>query len=614
MATLSTEEALRLIKEPKHTREIQQAKDKRIRHKLHTEAETDTAYASQSASQFFAWVSEILGNPSTFARFRQLCRPPYATNELVEGIFTSFEKIFESQNAFEKFDFKTAELEQDFAAYRKRIGDFNFWETQGMEAFKNSIDNILVVDLPSLKTDTNGDLIQDSQRPEPYYYLLDINRLIDIDNDKVIASDGQVGKEFFYFKTEYVIFRSPEGDNNLVYVFDDVYYRTFIVDESQVATLVSETAHGLGYCPARSFWTTPLNSSTNLRKRGPITNSLADLDWLLFFQVCERYAQLYLSFPIVAMYKSKCSNSSKADEQGRKCVNGFLEIEGSRFVGSDRVECPKCKQSGKLGPGHVIFIDPPKELGAGGDPDLMANPIKIIPTDTDSLAYVQKRIAEMKNEIRVNCVGRSTDTNDATAKNEMQVESGLESSEAVMIKAKRNFETIHLFGLDTIARLRYGADYLGGVLNYGDEFLQKSEGQEVEEYNAAVLAKAPTYELAERRIDINKARYRNDPSRIKRLEILANLEPFPDMTLLDLVGFQKSNPSLVDEIDIIIKSHLNEFVARFEREVAPITLFGSRIDFSKKIDLIKADLIKYATEYRAKVAIIPVPGPAPVLS
>lgn len=612
MAILSDAEALKLIKAPKHQKEIQEAKEKRARHKLHTQAETNVSALSQGASDFLSWVGAVLGNEATFARFKQLFRPPYATNELVESIFTSFEKIFESRNSFEKFEFTSPELEQDFAEYRKRLGDFTFWETQGQEAFKNSIDNIIIVDLPRAELGEDGEIMQDSERPEPYYYLLDIDRLIDIDNDKVISKDTSEGIDFYYFKTEYIIFSEPghASESKLIYVFDDESYRVFERIDNGEPRLISQFFHELTYCPARSFWTTPLNSRSNLLKRGPITNSLSDLDWLLFFQVAERYLQLYAPFPIYAMYRAKCTYSENVGGVKRSCVGGYLEVPGARAIGNDRIECPKCAQSGKVGPGHIIFIDPPKEVGGtGADPDLMSNPIKIIPAETDSLTYVKDRIAELKAEITVNCIGRSKDTNDATAKNEMQVESGFESSEAILLKAKRNFEIAHEFALSTVARLRYGTDYLGGVVNYGDEFLQKTEGEEMAEYKTAVDNKLPLYELTERRKDIYKARYRNDPKRQERLKVLEHLEPFPDLTIGELLSFKASNPELVSEIDLVIKMHLNEFINRFERERAPLTQFGSAIEFNRKIDLIREDLVAYANEYKTAI-LLAAPAPA----
>jgi hypothetical protein len=301
------------------------------------------------------------------------------------------------------------------------------------------------------------------------------------------------------------------------------------------------------------------------------------------------------------MYRKKC-DYKETTEGGikRSCVNGYLETPGARYIGTDRVACPKCASSGKVGPGQVIFIDPPADKG--DDPDLMSNPIKIIPAETTSLEYIQTRIEKLRAEITVNCIGRSKDTNDATAKNEMQVESGLESSEAILLKAKRNFEIIHGFALDTVARLRYGDQYLGGVVNYGDEFLQKTEQEEVAEYKSAVESKLPIYELTERRRDIYRARYRNDPARQERLNILEHLEPFPDLALTDLLNLRSSAPTLVSETDLIIKMHLNEFVNRFERERAPLALFGSAIEFKRKIDLIREDFVAYAQEYKQAIA------------
>jgi hypothetical protein len=442
---------------------------------------------------------------------------------------------------------------------------------------------------------------------------LDIDRIIDVDNVRLIGRDQATDKDFYYFKTEYLIFREviQEKDKELIFVYDDVSYRVFEKTGSSDPVLVSVFEHGLGFCPARSFWTTPLNSTSRFLKRGPITNSLSDLDWLLFFQIAERYLQLYAPFPIYAMYRDKCTHKVTGENGGiiKQCVGGYMQTPGQRYIGTDREVCPVCAEAGKVGPGHIIFISPPKEVGGtGADPDLMANPIKIIPAETQSLDYVRKTLSELKSEIRVNCVGRSIDTNDASAKNELQVESGFESSEAILIKTKRNFEIIQGFALDTVARLRYGDQYLGGVVNYGDQFLQKSEGQEMLEYKTAIENKMPVYDLKERRKDIYNARYRNDPTRKKRFEILENLEPFPDQTVGELVNLQKATPSLVNEDDLIIKMFFNSFIDRFERERASVTAFGSAIAFDKKIAAIREDLVKYAQEYKAKTA--PAPGSA----
>jgi hypothetical protein len=130
--------------------------------------------------------------------------------------------------------------------------------------------------------------------------------------------------------------------------------------------------------------------------------------------------------------------------------------------------------------------------------------------------------------------------------------------------------------------------------------LQRTEGQEMSDYKTAVENKMPVYDLKERRKDIYNARYRNDPTRKKRFEILENLEPFPDQTVGELVNLQKATPALVNNEDLVIKMFFNSFIDRFERERAPVTMFGSAIAFDKKIAGIREDLVKYAQEYIAK--------------
>lgn len=598
MAILSQAEAIQLIKEPKNIKELREAKRKRQRHNLHTEADVEISHLafSEKHTLFLNWVRDVLKSSDNFDRFQQLYRPPVPTNELVESIFSKFEKVFESHNAFEKFEFKNEKLEQDFIQYRHNIGDFQFWETQGFETFKTSIDNILVIDLPKS---------QRSDRPEPYYYVLDLDNVIDIKNTKVKGL-GKDGDTFYYFKTEYIIFK---GEGNLVYVFDDTAYRTFLKVDDQTITLAEdgEVLHKLGYCPARSFWTTPLNSSTTILKRGPVTNSLSDLDWLLFFTISERYLQLYAPFPIYAVYKSKCTYKDPFNAK-RICVDGLLETEGQRSL--NKTPCPQCANKVKTGPGNVIFIDPPK----GDDqPDLMSNPIKVIPAETTSLEFVQGAIEALRKQIVLNCVGRSQDPNNDQAQNEMQVADGQESKESVLLKVKRNFEIIHEFALETVAKLRYGSDFLAGTINYGDKFFGADESAEVTTYEQAVKSGLPEYELSLRRDAINNARYRNDPKALERLNILKNLMPFPDYSVEKLQSIRTQMPEAVDIKAISLKLNFNNLIDRFERMNGNLLTFASALTFDKKINAIQDGLYllldnKVETDVAEDIVTDDVPG------
>jgi len=77
---------------------------------------------------------------------------------------------------------------------------------------------------------------------------------------------------------------------------------------------------------------------------------------------------------------------------------------------------------------------------------------------------------------------------------------------------------------------------------------------------------------------------------------------------------KRATPALVNNEDLIIKIFFNSFIDRFERERAPITMFGSAITFDKKIAGIREDLVKYAQEYQTKnVAQVTTPAAPPTI-
>lgn len=609
MASLSREQAIQLIKQPKNGREIYRAKLKRDRHRLHTEPETecdDSFRWSRHHVRFLDWVRRILKSDDNYNRFRDLYRPPIATNELVESIFSQFEKVFESENKYEKFNFTDPDLNPDAENYRKRIGDFHFWETQGFEHMKDSIDDILIVDLPRPGEYNEEMADSEDNLPRPYYYFLDIEAVIDIENTRVKAIDYD-GNETYFFKTEYIAFRE---DENTICFFDDQFYRTFKSVNGEIV-FVSEVPHDLGYCPARSFWTTPLNNRSNILKRSPITNSVSVLDWLLFYSYAGQYLKLYAPFPIYAVYKGICTYKDPINKT--RCVDGFLMSDDwkGQYPEKSNPRCPKCTNKMKTGPGNILELRAPQE---NTDPDLLKNPVVVIPAEEVSVNIVNEEIKCLKDEIFKNCVGGGLEEENKQAKNEDQISASFESKTNVLLKIKKNFEVIHSFALDTVFRLRYGQQYISGVVDYGDVFFQKDEAEAMDEYVKAKAQQLPAFELSIRRDKINETRYRNNPDMIQRLEILKNLDPFPDDDIVSISVTLEQMPEIIDPIDLCIKTHFNRFIARFEREQASLLLFGASLPFDSKIKTIYMMLQAYATEYlnqrKTNIAAFPLTAPA----
>ena len=89
---------------------------------------------------------------------------------------------------------------------------------------KTSVNSILVVDLPTEQL---------TDKPEPYFYWLDIANVIDYE----LNPDGVT--------FEWLIFKQPDS---VIAVFDDTSIRTYKTDESysKLLGLLSEAPHGLG--------------------------------------------------------------------------------------------------------------------------------------------------------------------------------------------------------------------------------------------------------------------------------------------------------------------------------------------------------------------------------
>jgi len=95
---------------------------------------------------------------------------------------------------------------------------------------------------------------------------------------------------------------------------------------------------------------------------------------------------------------------------------------------------------------------------------------------------------------------------------------------------------------------------------------------------------------------ILETEYRNDPMQLRRMLILAELEPFRHLSRQEVS--ELFDKKLVSETDLRIKLNFPNFVRRFERENMNILDFGSEIDYQRKIDTIMAELKRYANEQK----------------
>ena len=563
-----------ILQKPTKRQLIQKAVNLQRRLRFHTETNVAVSDINQPASLFLDWVKSLLPKDK-YNIFLQLFRFPLSTPAVVEDVYRELERVFYSRNSSSSYQFTDSELSEDWAEYRKsNLNEPDIWKTTGWKKMQVSPNSILVVDLPQIQT---------SSRPEPYFYWLEIDAVIDY----------EISKDNVF---EWLIFKQPE---NRIAVFDNNSIRVFQLNEkNEIQSIISEAFHDLGYCPARFFWSSQLNEYSNDLKKNPITKELSNLDWYLFFALSKQHLDLYAPYPIYSAYEADCNFEN--NETGDYCDGGFLRNEKGEFkiMANGMVEkCPCCSEKRIAGPGSFLEVPVPNQSEGIAD---MRNPVQITTIDKDSLDYNVSECVRLKNEIIVSVVGSGGNVSEKEAINETQVAANFESKTSVLNALKTNFELAQKFVEDTVCKLRYGNAFISSSISWGTEFYVFTVAELYAKYKQAKENGASNSELDAISQQILEVEYRNNPLVLQRMLILKQLEPYPHKTLDEVLKlFEKS---LLNENLVKLKINFSTLVERFERENINIIEFASNKPMREKIDIINNKLLEYVSEIRTPAA------------
>ena len=206
----------------------------------------------------------------------------------------------------------------------------------------------------------------------------------------------------------------------------------------------------------------------------------------------------------------------------------------------------------------------------------------------------------MREEIITAVVGQDEIVTNRDAFNEQQVRANFESVTTVLNRVKKGFEAAQTWVDETICRLRYGRYFLSARIDYGTEFFLYSADELRARYKAAKDAGASESELDMLNNQILETEYRNDPVQLRRMRILAELEPFRHLSRQEVSELYSQN--IVSETDLRVKLNFPNFVRRFERENTNVLDFGAEIPYQRKIETILAELRRYANEQSPQAA------------
>lgn len=559
-----------ILQKPTKRQTIQKAVNMQRRLRFHTETNVAVSDINQPTTIFLGWVRQLLPKDK-FNIFLHLFKFPLLTPAVVEDVYRELERVFYSRNSSSSYQFTDSELAEDWSQYKKNnLNEPEVWKTTGWKRMQVSPNSILVVDLPQVQT---------SLRPEPYFYWLEIDAVIDYQTSKLDEN-----------QFEWLIFKQPE---HRIAVLDDTSIRVYQLNEkNEIQSLISEAKHDLGYCPARFFWSTQLNEKNKDLKKNPITKELSNLDWYLFFSISKQHLDLYAPYPIYSAYEADCNFEN--NETGDYCDGGFLRnAKGEYKILNDGTveKCPCCSEKRIAGPGSFLEVPIPNQSEGVAD---MRNPVQITTIDKDSLDYNVNECARLKNEIVISVVGSGGTVSEKEAINETQVTANFESKTSVLNALKTNFELAQKFVEDTVCKLRYGDAFISSSVNWGTEFYVFTVTELYSKYKQAKENGASNSELDAISQQILEVEYRNNPLVLQRMLILKQLEPYPHKTLDEVLKLYEKE--LLNENLVKLKINFSTLIEKFERENINIIEFASNKPMREKIDIINKKLLEYVTE------------------
>ena len=561
------------ISENKRADVLNRAKLHQARIKFHTVKRVTTfnsPYISIPLTQFLAMVENILPHDK-FVLFKALFRYPVKTNEITDVCFDKLSRIFDGRNPAFNYQFVNSAQRDDWERYRlEKLNEPDVWATKGWEFFKSEINSVLIVDVAREQT---------TELPEPYFYWLPIDAVI------TYKADPTTGV------MDYIVFRRKDE----IVVLDDETYRVW--DDPKHTGRINgmpkvEAPHDLGYCPARFFWNEPISLEDPDVKASPLSAELESLDWFVFFHISKRQLDLMGAYPILSGYEQSCDFTNA--ENGDYCDGGFLRDKEGRYrldMAGLLLRCPKCGNKRIIGAGS--FVEIPVPNAEENQPDLR-NPVQILKVDRDSLDYNVEEQKRLREEIITAVVGQDEIITNRDAFNEQQVRANFESVTTVLNRVKKGFEAAQQWVDETICRLRYGKYFLMAQIDYGTEFYLYSPDELRERYKAAKEAGVSESELDVMSNQILETEYRNDPMQLRRMRLLAELEPYRHLSRQEVAELYEKN--LVSDVDLRIKLNFPNFVRRFERENTNILDFGIEIPYTRKIEIITDQFRQYAKE------------------
>jgi hypothetical protein len=457
--------------------------------------------------------------PEKYQKVLQYFSYPLAIVSISDDILEDLNRVFNGRNANFNIQYPNKRAEAQAQELLYMLNTRKYIEKVGRRAFECKPQTIIVVDKDAMGV--------------PYYVTVEL--------DKLMSYELTPCKQHF----KYIIFHHSEGTDEMgsykkIAFYDDEYYRVVEVRDKKYS-LILESPHNLGYCPARWFVDDPLNTKDDVKRYAPLSKVLGSMSEWQQFHAYSYYAEHYGVFPVVEYAAAVCENEF--------CVNGWVSEPMENGEMSTPTSCTTCSANKFSGAGTAIKINP-----------------KI-----------------------------DNDENDKEAVNADQVRSLMEDRKKPLLKLAGILNRLHKWLVETSVKLAIDTQVKVHA-NYGTEWFLLTEAQLQELFVGAKAAGMPESEIDQIYKLLIETKYKGDPQTVHKLMIENNLNPAPYSTIEEC--YKKAEQGVMAADDLYIKANFTKFVSKFERENGSIVQFGSDITFQQKIDIIYNTFKNYVRDER----------------
>jgi len=487
---------------------------------------------------------------------------PLAIVSISDDIIEDLNRVFNGRNANFSIQYPNKRAEAQATELLYKVNTRKYVEAVGRRAFKCKPQTIVVVDKDAMGI--------------PYYVTVELDKLIGYQLSECKS------------KFKYIIFHHSDGTDEMgeykrVAFYDDEYYRVVEIRDKKYS-LILESPHNLGYCPARWFVDDALNTKDDVKRYAPLAKVLGSMSEWQQFHAYSYYAEHYGVFPVVEYAAAVCE-----DEY---CVNGMVSEPMENGEMSTPTSCRTCSANKFSGAGTAIKINPKID----NDENDVSGYFRFISPPTGNLEFEQTKQDGRENFIKVNTTGFN-DMMNKEAVNADQVRSLMEDRKKPLLKLAGICNRLHKWLVETCVKLAIDADVKVHA-NYGTEWFLLTEAQLQQLFVGAKSAGMPESEIDQIYKLLIETKYKGDPQTVHKLMIENNLNPAPYSTVEEC--YKKSEQGVMSSDDLYIKANFTKFVSKFERENGSIVEFGTDITFQQKIDIIYNTFKNYVKDEKSE--------------